>query len=173
MQILGIINETNLLCFAEWTIIQLTSQFNIHEMNINDDKMYTNPLHISVFNCGMPQCEPFCITVDAPKCVVDGKNVEVCEEMSSIIQRNRDILGSVTTSKHFSSCRDKKAYKDARENLNCRLKVSSASALFNFYLTFITNHLYIFINPKTLYFVESCKRHTRYLAEYLEMFIYW
>lgn len=93
-------------------------------MNINNDKIYTNPLHISVFKCGMPQCEPFCVTVDTPKCVVNGINIEVCEEMSNIIQCNKNILGSVGTSKHFSSCKDKKAYRDARENLNCRLKVS-------------------------------------------------
>lgn len=110
---------------TEWTIIQLTSKFSVSELNITNSKLDTNPIHISVFNCGMPDCKPFCVTVKAPEGSVDGKTIEICEEMNDIIKCNKTVLKSAGSLKSFTSNKDRKAYRDARENLNCRLRVSN------------------------------------------------
>lgn len=60
--------------FVEWTIVQLTPQYNnMDEFNEDNDQYYTNPIHISVFKCGKNQPKPFLVTINAPIDPVNGK----------------------------------------------------------------------------------------------------
>lgn len=57
----------------EWTLVQLTFQFNpLHNINEDNNIYQTNPLHIAVFSCGQTETEPFLVTVDTPKDSVNG-----------------------------------------------------------------------------------------------------
>lgn len=70
------------LSFIEWTIVQLTPQYNImDQFNEDNDVYYTNPIHISVFKCGKNQPKPFMVTVSAPRDPVNGtyKNGKMCK----------------------------------------------------------------------------------------------
>lgn len=58
----------------EWTVVQLTPQYNhMDEFNEDNDLYHTNPIHISVFKCGKNQPKPFLVTVTAPRDPVNGK----------------------------------------------------------------------------------------------------
>lgn len=109
----------------EWTIVQLTSQFNEEEALQIKSHSYTNPIHISVFNCGKTNTTPFCVTVNAPFDKISNKTIEVCNEMKNIVEENKLLVRNVHVTKEglFRNFKDKKAYQDARDILNYRLKV--------------------------------------------------
>lgn len=110
----------------EWTIVQLTPQFNQQEyLEYGPDRAHTGPIHISVFNCGKSSTEPFSVIVSAPVDKIANETVEVCKEMKDIIQTNKLLIGNVQVTREgfFRTYKDKKEYNEARETLNCRLKV--------------------------------------------------
>lgn len=126
-------NISFLISITEWTIVQLTTQFNIKESMQQDlSKMYTNPLHITVFNCGQTTLKPFCINVSAPK-DINGETIELCQEMHSIVTENKNLLyncfGSMPIIEKVT-VKQKKVYNDHRNALNNRLKVSAPSFFF-------------------------------------------
>lgn len=112
----------------EWTIVQLTPQFNRKERcNRNMNFYFTNSIHISVFNCGEKgkNSAPFCVTVQAPFDKIANNTIEICNEMRSIVEENKLLLRNVqvTHEGYFRHYKDKKAYQDARDLIDCRLKV--------------------------------------------------
>lgn len=110
---------------SEWTIVQLTSQFNTKEnLQVNVEEYYTNPLHVTVFNCNQHQTIPFTITVDIPKDKISGYNIEIRQEMHSIITENLNrFLEVKKKSGKFLSHAVKQAYCKSRFLLNSRLEV--------------------------------------------------
>lgn len=113
----------------EWTIVQLTPQFNQKEtLEYDQNRMYTNPIHITVFNCGKRNGSPLCVTVNAPFDKIANQTIEICNEMNDIVQKNKLLIGNVQVTREgfFRHYKDKKAYQDARDIINCRLKVSPA-----------------------------------------------
>lgn len=112
----------------EWTIVQLTPQFNIKErLNNKNDVCYTDPIHISVFNCGKGNTAPFCVTVSAPFDKIANKTIEICNEMKDIVEANTLLIRNVLVTREgfFRHYKDKKVYQDARDMINCRLRVNS------------------------------------------------
>ncbi|KAJ8957970.1 hypothetical protein NQ318_001971 [Aromia moschata] len=112
-----------LLCIiSEWTLVQLTPQYNAAD-NINEDNKiyYTNPIHISVFNCGKNQVDPFMVTVDSPKDPVNGKQVELAQEMMSIITGNKEAL-MFNKQKTFKNHKEKSSYFNRRQSIEDRLR---------------------------------------------------
>lgn len=62
-----------ILLLTEWTIVQLTPQYNnMDEFNEDTDLYYTNPIDISLFKCGKNQPKPILVTVSAPTDPVNG-----------------------------------------------------------------------------------------------------
>ncbi|XP_018575922.1 separin [Anoplophora glabripennis] len=106
----------------EWTLIQLTSQYNPLD-NINEDNniYQTNPIHIAVFSCGQSEQSPFLVTVDAPKDAVNGNCVELAQEMMSIIKGNKEALMS-HKQKVFKNHKEKLNYMSRRQSIENRLK---------------------------------------------------
>lgn len=96
-------------------------------LEVNPDRAYTNPIHISVFKCGRGKCKPFCLTVNSPKDKISGDVVELCQEMKDIIKKNKNILGNVekTVEGYFRNAKDKQVYNDIRDSINSRLKVNN------------------------------------------------
>lgn len=111
----------------EWTIVQLTPQFNQQEsLEYDPDQAYTNPIHISVFNCGEKDKQPFCVTVNAPFDKIANRTIEIYREMKEIVKDNKLLIGNVQVTREgfFRSYRDKLAYQDARDVINYRLQVN-------------------------------------------------
>lgn len=117
----------------QWTIVQLTPQFNQDEILESDsDKVYTNPIHISVFKCGESNKMPFCVTASAPIDKIANQTIEICKEMKDIIQNNKLLIGNVQVTREglFRNYKDKREYQDARDIIMCRLKVNRFFANF-------------------------------------------
>lgn len=111
----------------EWTVVQLTPEFNQDEsFEFSGDKVYTNPIYVSVFNCGEGSGDPYCVRVNAPFDKIANKTIEVCAEMKDIIRENKLLISSVQCTKEgrFRHYHDKKVYMEARDLVNCRLMVS-------------------------------------------------
>lgn len=110
----------------QWTIVQLTTRFNQKEhLECNPDVVYTNPIHISVFDCGERGGLPFCVTVGAPIDKIANRTMEICGEMRDIIKSHKHLISNVkvTPEGMFKCYLDKRDYHNAREMINCRLKV--------------------------------------------------
>lgn len=81
-----------LLFLAEWTIVQITSQYNVKEsLERTKDKMHTSPLYISVFKCGKNQPPPYIIHIGVPK-DVSGTPFPIRQEIYDILQFHKEIL---------------------------------------------------------------------------------
>lgn len=109
----------------EWTIVQLTPHFNPETSS--SESTHTTPIHISIFNCGKGNTLPFWVTVNAPFDKIANHTIDICKEMMDIIQDNKLLIGNVQVTREgfFRHYKDKKTYQDARDTINCRLKVYS------------------------------------------------
>ncbi|CAH1164034.1 unnamed protein product [Phaedon cochleariae] len=105
----------------EWTLVQLTPQYNPKEMNNeNNNLYYTSPIHISVFSCGQSDVEPFLVTVNAPRDPVNSNHIELAQEVISLMKENIDLLTS-TKRGTFKSHKEKYNYMDRRQLIENRL----------------------------------------------------
>lgn len=106
----------------EWTIVQLTPQFNPLEiMNNNKYIYFTNSIHISVFHCGEKE-EPFFVTANAPRDSVNGEQIELAKELLSILRLNKEGLTSHTQSR-FENHKEKQRYCDKIQSVDDRMKL--------------------------------------------------
>ncbi|XP_063918848.1 uncharacterized protein LOC135134157 [Zophobas morio] len=109
---------------AEWTLIQLTPQFNAEENeNISIKRHCTNSLTLTVFNCGQNQPKPFCVKVEKPIDEITGSTVELMYEAHSIMHDNRNTLISSKTQTHFKGISEKQNYYARRKSIDDRLKM--------------------------------------------------
>ncbi|XP_023026934.2 extra spindle pole bodies like 1, separase [Leptinotarsa decemlineata] len=106
----------------EWTVVQLTPQYNSRDILNEDNNVYhTNPIHISVFSCGQNETRPFLINVGAPKDPVTGNNIELAQEMNSIVKGNIEVLTS-NKKKMFRNQKEKMDYIERRQLIEDRLR---------------------------------------------------
>ncbi|CAG9858525.1 unnamed protein product [Phyllotreta striolata] len=75
----------------EWTIVQLTPQYNpLEQINMNRNAYYTNALNLTVFNSGDEE-NPFFITIPPPK-NHKGGTVELSEEIMLFVNNHKEVL---------------------------------------------------------------------------------
>ncbi|KRT84740.1 Peptidase, partial [Oryctes borbonicus] len=111
----------------EWVIIQLTPEFNAKgNFETLDGTFYTDALYVTMFHCGKNQPKPFYIKIDAPLDRINGKVIQIRQEMESIIVDNRKSFTNIKMddkkADHFNSHVDKHIYSKARYVINNRLK---------------------------------------------------
>ncbi|KAB0804727.1 hypothetical protein PPYR_01697 [Photinus pyralis] len=109
----------------EWTIVQLTSELSVEEhLELSLERRHTNPLHLTVFNCGKNQPSPFTVRIDAPHDGISGNVIEIRQEMFSIVNDNVKLLENFKSfcGKNFKHIGEKMAYSEARFLLNNRLE---------------------------------------------------
>lgn len=120
----------------EWTIVQVSSRFNVEEnVKVPSDKWHTNPLHISVFNCGDVEPLPFCITTNVPYDMLAEKIIEINEEMKCVIEENKTNLNCIGNG--IMTHNDKKLYCKKRLYINSRIRVRLFIYIFEYYIAFI------------------------------------
>lgn len=106
----------------EWTVVQLTPQYNPMEIwNEDPDVYYTNAIHISMFTCNTGD-KPFHVSCSAPRDPVNGDVVELCNEMISILKLNKEVLSS-HSKKVFSNYKEKNDYMHKIQGVEDRLKL--------------------------------------------------
>ncbi|XP_072381115.1 uncharacterized protein Sse [Diabrotica undecimpunctata] len=106
----------------EWTVIQLTPQYNPMEIwNEDNNVHYTNSIQISFFNCNSKD-KPFYVVADAPRDKVNGTNIELCEELFTILRMNKEVLLS-HNQKRFPSHEAKYQYYGKMQSVEDRLKL--------------------------------------------------
>ncbi|CAH1276827.1 unnamed protein product [Diabrotica balteata] len=106
----------------EWTVIQLTPQYNPMEIwNEDNNVHYTNSIQISFFNCNSKD-KPFYVVADAPRDKVNGTNIELCEELFTILRLNKEVLLS-HNQKRFPSHEAKYQYYGKMQSLKIGLRV--------------------------------------------------
>ncbi|KAJ8912438.1 hypothetical protein NQ315_006105 [Exocentrus adspersus] len=99
----------------EWTLVQLTPYYNPLDDITEDNTIFkTNPIHISVFNCGQLDEEPFLVTVNPPIDSVNGSCIELVQEMMSIIRGNKEALMSHKKKRQSIEDRLKAIIKDVQ-----------------------------------------------------------
>lgn len=112
----------------EWTIVQLTPMYSRDSYLIRDsNKQRTDSLHVTVFNCGQREMEPFSVIASAPIDKISVQPIEICEEMQSLIVGMHKLLTGVTGDR-FRNDMQKKSYCERREDQNNRLRVSTPPA---------------------------------------------
>ncbi|XP_017776541.1 PREDICTED: separin [Nicrophorus vespilloides] len=101
----------------EWTLVQLTPVFNPQESNnINPSNVYTNPLHITIFNCGQNKSNPITVCVDAPR-DNDDNVINVMDMMSKLIS------GQNNEYKKFKDFKkNKSSYIEHRRRINTEMQ---------------------------------------------------
>lgn len=99
-------------------------------MHIDISKIYTDPLYISVFDCGQKNTKPFCIEIPTPR-NINGDCIELCQEMRSVIDDNRNLLFNSFGKENWKSAthKQKVQYTERKTMLNIRLKVRFCSIL--------------------------------------------
>lgn len=112
------------IIILEWTIIQITSKFNLLEsINVNIDKCYTNNLHICVFNAGQCKEMPICITTGLPTTENSNTTIELMMELRSIVRENDGMLTELGPNSIKTTRQRKEYYIDLRQKLAHRLEV--------------------------------------------------
>ncbi|KAG5897816.1 hypothetical protein JTB14_011816 [Gonioctena quinquepunctata] len=105
----------------EWTIVQMTPRYNSRDiLNEDNNVYYTNSIHISVFSCGQDE-QPFLVTVAPPKDPVTGHDIELIQEMNSIVKSNVEVLTN-NKKKVFRNPKEKMHYIDRRQAVEDRLR---------------------------------------------------
>lgn len=110
----------------EWTIIQITSHFNLQDnLNCDDENFITTALYVSVFNCGQSERSPFCISVGEARDKISGNTIEIRKEINRIIKDNKEGLtnANLKSGTILRNHAEKEAYWEFRMSLNNRLKV--------------------------------------------------
>ncbi|XP_056637948.1 uncharacterized protein LOC130446007 [Diorhabda sublineata] len=103
----------------EWTVVQLTPQYNPMEIwNEDPDVYYTNAINISMFTSK----KPFLVTCGAPRDPVNGDGIELCNEIISILKVNKEVLTS-HSKKMFSNYKEKNDYMHKVQGVEDRLKL--------------------------------------------------
>ncbi|XP_028140260.2 uncharacterized protein LOC114334421 [Diabrotica virgifera virgifera] len=106
----------------EWTVIQLTPQYNAMELLNEDNNVhYTNAIHITFFNCNS-QDNPFYVVADAPRDKINGTKIELCEELFTILRLHKEVL-SGHNQKRFASHAAKNQYYKQMQSVEDRLKL--------------------------------------------------
>lgn len=104
----------------EWNVIQITSQFNnLENCTLNVKNIPIVPMHMTVFNCGKDQFNPFTMVIEPPTDKITNNKIEIMQAMLSFItQMNETLLWKRT---RFANFREKSEYMKNREKLDVSL----------------------------------------------------